>query len=46
MKRFRVTQQEIVFVVFAVLFAVFSIFLPGFLSGDNMLILLCHDDPR
>jgi ribose transport system permease protein len=40
MKRFRVTQQEIVFVVFAVLFATFSIFLPGFLSVDNMLTLL------
>ena len=40
MKRFRVTQQEIVFVVFAVLFAVFSVFLPGFLTADNMLTLL------
>jgi hypothetical protein len=35
MKRFKVTQQEIVFVVFAALFAVFSAFLPGFLSADS-----------
>ena len=40
MKRFRVTQQEIVFVVFAVLFAAFSVFLRGFLTADNMLTLL------
>ena len=40
MKRFRVTQQEIVFVVFAALFAVFAVFLPGFLTADNMLTLL------
>jgi ribose transport system permease protein len=38
--RLRVTQQEIVFVVFAVLFAVFAVSLPGFLSTDNMLTLL------
>ena len=36
MKRFRVTQQEIVFVVFAALFAVFAAFLPGFFTADNM----------
>ncbi|MDR3465979.1 MAG: ABC transporter permease [Xanthobacteraceae bacterium] len=40
MKRVRFSQQEIVFAVFALLFAVFSIFLPGFLSPDNMLTLL------
>ena len=39
-KRFRVTQQEIVFAVFAVLFAAFAAFLPGFLTPDNMLTLL------
>ena len=38
--RVRVTQQEIVFAVFAVLFVAFSLFLPGFLSADNMLTLL------
>ena len=40
LRRIRVGQQEIVFVVFAVLFVVFSVFLPGFLSADNMLTLL------
>jgi ribose transport system permease protein len=40
MKRFRFSQQEIVFVVFAVLFAVFAVFLPGFLTPENMLTLL------
>lgn len=40
MKRLRVTQQEIVFAVFVLLFAAFSVFLPGFLSVDNMLTLL------
>jgi ribose transport system permease protein len=40
MKRFRFSQQEIVFVVFAALFLVFSIFLKGFLTADNMLTLL------
>ena len=40
MKRFRFSQQEIVFAVFAVLFLVFSIFLKGFLTADNMLTLL------
>ena len=36
----RIGQQEIVFVIFAVLFVAFSIFLPGFLKTDNMLTLL------
>lgn len=40
MKRFRFGQQEIVFAVFAVLFVAFSVFLPGFLSPENMLTLL------
>ena len=40
MKRFRFSQQEIVSVVFALLFIAFSIFLRGFLSTDNMLTLL------
>ena len=40
LRRIRVGQQEIVFVVFAVLFVAFSVFLPGFLTADNMLTLL------
>lgn len=40
MKRFRLSQQEIVFVVFALLFLVFAIFLNGFLTAENMLTLL------
>ena len=40
MKRLRFSQQEIVFAVFAALFLVFSIFLKGFLTADNMLTLL------
>ena len=40
MKRVRVSQQEIVFAVFAALFLTFSVFLNGFLSADNMLTLL------
>lgn len=40
MKRLRFNQQEIVFVVFAMLFVAFSVFLPGFLSPENMLTLL------
>lgn len=40
MKRLRVTQQEIVFVVFAALFVLCSVFLRGFLTADNMLTLL------
>src|SRR6478736_7877283 len=39
-RRLRLGQQEIVFAVFAVLFIAFSLFLPGFLSADNMLTLL------
>src|SRR5437016_6961525 len=33
-------QQGIVFAVFAAMFAVFSVFLPGFLTAANMLTLL------
>jgi ribose transport system permease protein len=40
MKRPRLTQQSIVFAIFVALFAVFSAFLPGFLTADNMLTLL------
>ena len=40
MKRFRFSQQEIVFAVFILLFLVFSIFLRGFLTPENMLTLL------
>ena len=40
MKRFRVTQQEIVFVVFAALFLFCSLFLKGFLTSENILALL------
>ena len=40
MKRFRFSQQDIVFVVFAALFLAFSIFLNGFFTADNMLTLL------
>ncbi|MHC4050331.1 ABC transporter permease [Bradyrhizobium sp. 25ACV] len=40
MKRIRISQQEIVFAVFAALFLTFSVFLSGFLSADNMLTLL------
>ena len=40
MKRLRLSQQEIVFAVFAALFLTFSVFLRGFLSADNMLTLL------
>src|SRR3984957_20072169 len=39
-RRVRLGQQEIVFAVFAALFVAFSLFLPGFLSADNMLTLL------
>jgi ribose transport system permease protein len=38
--RFRVTQHEIVFIVFAALFTAFAVLLPGFLSPENMLTLL------
>jgi ribose transport system permease protein len=40
MKRLWFGHQEIVFVVFAALFLVFSIFLNGFFTADNMLTLL------
>ena len=40
MKPLRVTQQGIVFSIFVVLFAVFAIFLQGFLSTSNLLTLL------
>jgi ribose transport system permease protein len=40
MKGLRFTQQEIVFVVFVVLFAAFAFLLPGFFTTDNMLTLL------
>jgi len=36
----KLTQQSIVFTIFAVLFIVFSVFLQGFLTTDNMLTLL------
>jgi ribose transport system permease protein len=40
MKRLRLSQQEIVFAVFAALFLAFSILLRGFLTANNMLTLL------
>jgi ribose transport system permease protein len=40
MRRQRITQQGIVFVIFVVLFIGFSLFLPGFLNADNMIALL------
>ena len=40
MRPFRVTQQEIVFVVFAALFLFCSLFLKGFLTSENILALL------
>jgi ribose transport system permease protein len=40
MKSFRITQQEIVFVVFAVLFLFCSLFLKGFLTSENILTLI------
>ena len=40
MRAQRVTQQGIVFGIFLVLFLGFSLFLPGFLSSDNMIALL------
>ncbi len=40
MRRFRFSQQEIVFVVFVALFAIFSVFLKGFFTAGNMLTLL------
>src|SRR3569833_2130985 len=38
--RLRIGQQEIVLAVFAIQFTLFSIFLHGFLTPDNMLTLL------
>jgi ribose transport system permease protein len=40
MKSFRVSQQEIVFVVFALLFLFCSLFLKGFLTSENILTLI------
>ncbi len=40
LRRIRVGQQEIVFVIFAVLFVALSVLLPGFLTADNTLTLL------
>jgi ribose transport system permease protein len=40
MRRFRFSQQEIVFAVFAILFLAFSVLLKGFLTPENMLTLL------
>ena len=40
MRRLRISQQEIVFAVFAALFAIFSLSLKGFLTTGNMLTLL------
>src|SRR6201996_4048813 len=40
MKRFRLSQQEIVFAVFTAMFLAFSVLLHGFLTPDNMLTLL------
>ncbi|MEI7515476.1 MAG: ABC transporter permease [Betaproteobacteria bacterium] len=39
-KKHSISQQAIVFAIFVAMFAVFSIFLPGFLSTGNMLGLL------
>jgi ribose transport system permease protein len=40
MKSFRVSQQEIAFVVFALLFLFCSLFLKGFLTSENILTLI------
>ena len=40
MRKQRVTQQGIVFGIFVLLFVGFSLFLPGFLTADNMIALL------
>jgi ribose transport system permease protein len=40
MRKQRVTQQTIVFGIFVVLFVGFSLFLPGFFGGENMVALL------
>jgi ribose transport system permease protein len=39
-KKTPISQQSIVFAIFLMMFAIFSIFLPGFLSSGNMLGLL------
>ena len=39
-KKTPISQQAIVFAIFLMMFSVFSIFLPGFLSSGNMLGLL------
>jgi ribose transport system permease protein len=40
MKNFKATQQSIVFALFALLFVVFALFLPGFAQVDNLLTLV------
>jgi len=40
MRKQRFTQQSIVFGIFVMLFVGFSLFLPGFLTPDNMIALL------
>ena len=40
MRRLRLSQQVIVVLIFVVMFAGFALFLPGFLSGLNMVALL------
>src|ERR1051326_1425222 len=40
MARLRLTQQTIVFCIFAVMFAAFAIFLPGFATTANIFTLL------
>ena len=40
MKKFRLSQQNIVFALFVLMFIVFALFLPGFFSKGNLLGLL------
>lgn len=40
MRKYRLSQQTIVFGIFAVLFVGFAVLLPGFFSYDNMIALL------
>lgn len=40
LRRYRVSQEQIVFLIAAVLFVVFSILLPGFLNTENLLSLI------
>ena len=40
MGRLRLTQQTIVFGIFAVMFAAFALFLPGFATTQNIFTLL------